>query len=128
MGKAIFITGTGTDVGKTYVSALIVKKLVESGENCCYCKAAASGAEKIGEKLIAGDCKYVREIGGLNESAAIVSYIYERAVSPHLAAKLKNRPLQMRTVKKDFISMKESFDYTVVEGSGGIVCQLRVDG
>ena len=31
MGKALFITGTGTDIGKTYVTGLIVKKLVDSG-------------------------------------------------------------------------------------------------
>ena len=31
MAKALFITGTGTDVGKTYLSGLIVKKLTDSG-------------------------------------------------------------------------------------------------
>ena len=31
MSKGIFITGTGTDIGKTYVTGLIVKKLRESG-------------------------------------------------------------------------------------------------
>ena len=31
MSKAIFITGTGTDVGKTFVTGLILKKLNESG-------------------------------------------------------------------------------------------------
>lgn len=29
MAKALFVTGTGTDVGKTYVTALMVKKLAE---------------------------------------------------------------------------------------------------
>ena len=40
MAKALFVTGTGTDVGKTYVTALMVKKLAESGENAAYYKAA----------------------------------------------------------------------------------------
>lgn len=31
MGKGIFVTGTGTDIGKTYVTALIVKKLADAG-------------------------------------------------------------------------------------------------
>ena len=43
MGKGIFITGTGTDIGKTYVTALIVKKLNEQGRNAAYYKAAVSG-------------------------------------------------------------------------------------
>ena len=50
MTKGIFITATGTDVGKTYVSALIVKKLRELGINCGYYKPALSGAEFINGK------------------------------------------------------------------------------
>ena len=44
MGKAIFITGTGTDVGKTYVTGLLVKKIREAGLDGSYYKAALSGA------------------------------------------------------------------------------------
>ena len=40
MGKALFITGTGTDIGKTYVTGLIVKKLVDAGLRAGYYKAA----------------------------------------------------------------------------------------
>jgi len=43
MAKALFITGTGTDVGKTFVTGLIVKKLKDSGKNAAYYKAAMSG-------------------------------------------------------------------------------------
>ena len=40
MSKSIFITGTGTDIGKTYISGLIVKKLKEYGMNPGYFKTA----------------------------------------------------------------------------------------
>ena len=43
MSKAVFITGTGTDMGKTYLSGLIVKKLAQAGKNPAYYKAAMSG-------------------------------------------------------------------------------------
>ena len=49
MAKGIFVTGTGTDVGKTYVTALIVKKLADAGIHAGYYKAALSGAESIEE-------------------------------------------------------------------------------
>ena len=42
MSKALFITGTGTDIGKTYVTGLIVKKLAEEGKSAAYYKAAMS--------------------------------------------------------------------------------------
>ena len=56
MGKGIFITGTGTDVGKTFVTALIVKKLRDAGKNAGYYKAAISGAEKAEDGTPAGGC------------------------------------------------------------------------
>ena len=43
MSQNLFITGTGTDVGKTFVSALMVKKLAQSGRRAGYFKAAMSG-------------------------------------------------------------------------------------
>ena len=67
MTKAIFVTATGTDVGKTYISALLVKKMRESGYNCGYYKPVLSGAEIIDGKLVAGDCDYVKRIAGLPE-------------------------------------------------------------
>ena len=66
MGKGIFITATGTDVGKTYVCGLILKKLIESGENATYYKAALSGAIESEHELIAGDAKAVFEKAGLD--------------------------------------------------------------
>ena len=47
MTKGIFVTATGTDVGKTFVSALIVKKMREDGFNCGYYNTVLSGAEII---------------------------------------------------------------------------------
>ena len=56
MSKSIFITGTGTDIGKTYVSALIVKKLRQKGNKSAYYKAAMSGNIRCYDgSLIAGE-------------------------------------------------------------------------
>ena len=56
MSKRLFITGTGTDTGKTYITALLLKKLNESGYNCAYYKAAMSGNERDSKgALIPGD-------------------------------------------------------------------------
>ena len=52
MSKNIFITATGTDIGKTYLSALIVKKMREEGFNCGYFKPVLSGVvEKDGKSF-----------------------------------------------------------------------------
>ena len=43
MSRGIFVTGTGTDIGKTYITGLILKKLREAGLSAAYFKAAVSG-------------------------------------------------------------------------------------
>ena len=45
MSKGLFITGTDTDIGKTYVTALLVKTLRGAGYDVGYYKAAISGAD-----------------------------------------------------------------------------------
>ena len=129
MGKSLFITGTGTDVGKTYVTALIVKKLRDSGRNAGYYKAAISGAERDGQgNLLPGDALYVNETAGIGEQTSrLVSYVYPEAVSPHLAAKINSLPIDFQKVARDFQSARERYDYLTLEGSGGIVCPLRWD-
>ncbi len=129
MGKALFITGTGTDVGKTYVTALIVKKLREAGLSSGYYKAALSGAVPAADgTLQPGDALYVNRVAKLGESVGdLVSYVYEDAVSPHLAAKLCQQPIDFARVREDFACAKERCDYLTMEGSGGIICPLRWD-
>lgn len=128
MSKSIFVTGTGTDVGKTYVTALIVKKFRESGLNAGYYKATLSGAEMINNKLVAGDADYVNTVSRINEKPNdMVSYIYRNAVSPHLASKIEGNPVDINKVVEDYKDMCERFDYVTMEGSGGIVCPIRYD-
>ncbi|MBQ9364546.1 MAG: dethiobiotin synthase [Schwartzia sp.] len=129
MGKAIFVTGTGTDIGKTYVTGLIVKKLRDAGMNAGYYKAAISGAEK-GEhgELIAGDAMHVNRVANIGETQEnLVSYVYLEAVSPHLAARMNKNEIDFDRVEADFRRAVEKYDYLTMEGSGGIICPLRWD-
>ena len=88
--KGIFITATGTDVGKTYVTALILKKLREVSVNAGYYKAALSGAYRNAGELIPGDAAYVASISGLPvPPEQLVSYIYEPQLPPIWSAELE---------------------------------------
>ena len=130
MGKALFITGTGTDIGKTYVTGLIVKKLREAGLDGGYYKAALSGAipDEAGH-LLPGDALYVNDTAGLGEKMEnLVTYVYREAVSPHLAAKINHLPIDFDRVKADFARAKERYGYLTMEGSGGILCCAVASG
>lgn len=128
--KSLFITGTGTDVGKTFVTALIVKKLQEYGECPGYYKAAISGNERDKEgKLIPGDALWVKKISGIAQPLEeMCPYIYEHAYSPHLAARIEGNPVDMKVVKSGFDKVCEKYNYVTMEGSGGILCPIAFDG
>ncbi len=128
MAKNIFITGTGTDIGKTYISALIMKKLLQNNMNACYFKPVLSGAEIRNNKIYAGDIEYVKEISTLNEdSKNLTSFIYKYPVSPHFAAKLENKPFYMEKVVNDYKNLSNKYEYIVIEGAGGIFCPFTDD-
>ena len=128
MGKALFVTGTGTDIGKTYVTGLIVKCLRDAGRSAGYYKAALSGAEVAADgTLLPGDALHVARVAGLDAADVTVSYVYRDAVSPHLAAQIEHRPMDFAKVAEDYRRAKERTDYLTVEGSGGIICPLRWD-
>ena len=127
MTKCIFITATGTDVGKTYISALLVKKLRDLGYNCGYFKPALSGAEVRNGKLIPGECDYVLKTAGIDANPMdYVSYVFKLAVSPHLASEIEKNPIKIEKIKADFERIKKKYDYLVVEGAGGIVCPFNL--
>lgn len=129
MSKTIFITGTGTDVGKTYVTGLIVKKLRENQKRAAYFKAAMSGNSRRSDgSLIPGDALQVKMMSGIEQPLeAMCPYVYETAVSPHLAAQMEGNPVDIGRVLADFDRVCGQYDYVTAEGSGGILCPLRFD-
>lgn len=128
MKKGIFITATGTDIGKTYICGLLVKQLRKNGLNCGYYKPVLSGAIENNGEIIAGDAQHVSDTAGLRGNPLEkVSYIFKPAVSPHLAAEIEGRPISLDKIIKDYKITEDKNEFTVVEGAGGIICPLNLD-
>lgn len=129
MSKAVFITGTGTDMGKTYLSGLIVKKLAQAGKNPAYYKAAMSGNDRCADgSLIPGDALFVKEMSGISQSLDdMCPYVYENAWSPHLASRVEGNPVDLDVVRRGFLKAANDYEYITMEGSGGILCPLCFD-
>lgn len=123
-----FVTATGTDIGKTFMTALLVKKWRERGIDAGYYKAALSGTEFKDGRWVAGDADYVKNAAGLSDSQEeMVSYAYREAVSPHLAARKEGNPVELEKVLADFKRAQARHSFLFVEGSGGILCPIRYD-
>lgn len=129
MTKKIFIAGTGTEVGKTYVTGLILKKLQQSQIHAAYYKAAMSGNDRGTDgKLIPGDALFVKKVSGIEQPLEeMCPYVYEQAVSPHLASRLEGNSVQMKNVLDNFKTVCDNYEYVTMEGSGGILCPICDD-
>lgn len=126
--KSLFVTATGTDIGKTYVSGLLVKKMRDLNFECGYYKPALSGAIPQADKtLLPGDCDFVVKTSGLKvKPEDCVTYCFEEAVSPHLAAERLGESIDNNVIKSEFDKRCKVYDYLVVEGAGGITCPFNL--
>ena len=129
MSKGLFITGTGTDLGKTYIAGLIVKKLADAKQSAAYYKAAMSGNDRRADgSLIPGDALFVQKTTGISQPLEeMCPYVYEHAYSPHLASRIEGHPVQMDVVKAGYYKVCSAYDFVTMEGSGGILCPICFD-
>ena len=122
----LFITGTDTSVGKTYLAAQIVRQLVEEG--CCAgaYKPVCSGAkqsisgklvwEDIEELYLATDAAYSRQL--------ICPQAFEAPLAPPVAARKENRKVDERLLVQGLKNWEGQADALVVEGVGGWKCPI----
>ncbi len=118
----IFITGTDTEVGKTVVTAGLAAVMQSLGYVMGVYKPVQSGAiEKDGE-LLAPDIEFVKSIdSNINTK---VSYNFRPPVAPSLAATLENSKVYKNRIKIDYEGLKDSCDFVITEGAGGILVPI----
>lgn len=119
--RGIFVTGTGTDVGKTYVSAFLTHICAAAGLRTVYYKPIQCGpADFNGEMLAGGDSDVVSRLGNPSTDISKPSYNLEHPASPHLALNLENVRFSMDKVRDDLMHLRKDHDFIVVEGAGGL--------
>lgn len=132
MKKGYFITGTGTDVGKTVATAGILKTLIKNGIKAAPMKPIQSGGIKSGDHLEAPDLKFCLDTIALRpdraELALMNPYCYEPACSPHLAARMADNYPDYDKIMDSAESLFDKYDVVLVEGAGGIMVPLDDEG
>lgn len=110
MSKRIYVTGIGTDVGKTLVSAIITEAL-----NADYWKPIQAGDTEF------GDTDKVKELISNSTSKFYPNaYLLNTPMSPHAAAEIDNVVIDLSTIKEP-----ETDNNLVIEGAGGLLVPLN---
>jgi dethiobiotin synthetase len=119
--STIFVTGTGTEVGKTVVAAAIARTLAAEGKRVAVFKPAVTGLDEGVET----DHALLRRASGSDQSdAEIAPYRYGPPASPHLAAALAGEEIDPEHLRQTAAAAAEGADTIVCEGVGGLLVPL----
>lgn len=122
-----FVTGTGTEVGKTVVAATIARTHSSRGEAVAVFKPAVSGLGEVGAAGGEHDHLLLRRAAGSEQSDdEIAPYRYGPAVSPHLAAALAGEAIDPRLLVDRARAAGADADLLVCEGVGGFLVPLTL--
>jgi dethiobiotin synthetase len=121
----LFITGTDTNVGKTYVGILLAHALKAAGHRVGVYKPVASGCRREGERLISDDALLLwRAAGEPGELGRVCPQCFEAPLAPHLAARAEGKEIDRKLLRDGLDYWLACSDIVLVEGAGGLLSPL----
>jgi len=126
--QGVFITGTNTDVGKTFIAVAIAKALIARNISVIPRKPIESGCIKQDDELIPQDASALKQAANYNGSLSeVCPYRFEPPISPVRAAHLANKILTIEQLVN--ICLEGSEDgFMLIEGAGGFYSPLAENG
>lgn len=121
----LFVTGIGTDVGKSYVTGWLAREIIASGKSCITQKMIQTGNQDFSE-----DIERHRKIMGTGYFDVDISHvtspiIFTYPASPHLAAKIDGKNIDLSKIKASTEILKNKYDHVLIEGAGGLMVPVE---
>ncbi len=127
--RGVFVTGTGTGVGKTVVAAGLLKALIDSGVSAFPAKPVQTGCTEIDGVLSAPDLEFSLKVADLSPDEDLMDLMcpfrYSLASSPHLAGRMTGVYADVNTIIEKMDQLFEKCDFQVAEGAGGVLVPLN---
>lgn len=119
--KGLFVSGTDTDVGKTFVGAVIVRSLTRKGYRVGVYKPAASGCDRVAGQLRSSDAHQLWEAAGRPlDLEQVCPQRFAAPLAPNLAAAAEGRAVDAGLLRTGLAVWRGVCDLAVVEGAGGL--------
>lgn len=124
----LFVAGTNTEVGKTYVAAMIARGLTAAGVRVGVYKPAASGCRQVAAELIADDAVSLWEAAGKPLSLdQVCPQRFLAPLAPPRAALEDGRRVDQQLLRAGVEPWRTASDFLLVEGAGGLMSPLSDD-
>jgi dethiobiotin synthetase len=124
--KGVFVTGTDTGVGKTWIAAGLTAVLRRWGLSACYFKPVQRGCPEENGRLIPTDARFARELAGLAEPLELLTPITLRLpLAPGVAAAREGVAVDLERIARAREELGRRYDLLVTEGAGGLYVPLK---
>jgi dethiobiotin synthetase len=122
----VFVTGTDTEVGKTFVATAMVRSLVQAGHRIAGMKPVAAGADPTPTGPQNSDAVALKAAANVTASYELVNpYCLEMPASPHIAAASEGISIKLAPIVQAFGQLTRTSDLVVVEGAGGWLAPIN---
>ncbi len=120
MAKIYFVTGTDTEVGKTFVAAHLARSAAAAGQQVAVMKPVAAGATQVNGRWVNEDAQLLMAAATVAADYDVVNpFCYEWPIAPHLAAERAGRPIELAPIVAAARTLSACSDVLIVEGAGG---------
>ena len=120
MAQGIFVTGTGTEIGKTVIAGGFAASLKQSGTHVGVMKPVSTGDT--------ADARFLKHAAQVDDELSVINPIYLRhPLAPSVAARIENREINLSCIDTAFAKLQEKYDFVIVEGVGGIAVPIQDD-
>jgi dethiobiotin synthetase len=125
MSQAFFLTGTDTEIGKTFITCALLHRARQSGLKAVGIKPVAAGTDGAGRNE---DIENIRAASNLALPREVVNpFCFSAAIAPHLAAAEQGVTIDFAPIQAACASALRQTDLLIVEGVGGFRVPLGVD-
>ena len=123
--RGLFVTGTDTGVGKTFVTGGLARLLSDRGFHVGVMKPVETGCHRRGDDLVPADAvQLATAAGGHQELSSVCPYRFEAPLAPDVAARQEGRSIDAAVILNAFRTMAASHDIVLVEGAGGLLVPI----
>jgi dethiobiotin synthetase len=140
MVKGFFVTGTDTGVGKTIITAALIKSAQLLGFSACGMKPIETGCKRTENSrqqtvnrdgnisLNPSDGTFLREITGTGESIDLITPVrFENPIAPLPASEIEDKPVELDKIKTAYKELSNGYDVIIIEGIGGLLVPIKKD-
>lgn len=126
--RGLFITGTDTEVGKTYVTSIIARSLVNAGHKVGVYKPVASDCLRDGNTIHSSDAHSLWDAANRPLTVEdVCPQKFEAAIAPHLAAEAEGKTVDVELLREGISVWENKCDIVLVEGAGGLMTPISED-